>query len=290
MALLPYLGALAAWLLAGFAAFFFCLRRLLPQRWAILPIAAMPGVFQNLGHGQNGFLTGACLGGGMLLAGRRPFLSGLCLGVMVIKPHLALGVPVMLAAARRWTVLAGAATAALALCALSWLALGDDAWRGFFAASPLARATMEQGLVDPGKMQSVFAAIRLWRGGIGFAYAAQIPVALAACAILAAIAARRPGAHAEWALAIAASLLCTPFLLPYDLVLLALPIAWVTAEAQCTGWHPWEKIVLLTAYLLPLVSPMTVKLHLPVAPVVLAALLWIVAKRAASQPYCAIAS
>jgi alpha-1,2-mannosyltransferase len=281
-ATLPYLAALVVWLAAGFAPLFACLRRLLPQRWAILPIIAYPAMLVNAGHGQNGFLSGACLGGSMLLLQRRPFLAGMCLGIFVYKPHLLLGAPVALLAARRWAVVGGVATSALGLSVLSWLVLGEDAWRGFLHVSPLARATLEQGLVGFGKMQSVFAAVRLLRGSVGLAYAAQILVALTACVLLGWIAARRPGAHAEVALMVAATLLCTPFLLDYDLVCLALPISWIMAEAQRTEWQPWEKIVLLAAYALPLVSRSVATVTgVPIAPVVLVALLLIVARRAA---------
>jgi Glycosyltransferase family 87 len=287
LATLPYLWALVVWLAVGFAPLFACLRRLLPQRWAIIPIIAYPALLVNAGHGQNGFLSGACLGGGTLLLQRRPFLAGMCLGILVYKPHLLLAVPVALLAARRWAVVVGATTSAIGLCAVSWLVLGTDVWRGFLHVSPLARATLEQGFVGFGKMQSVFAAVRLLHGSIALAYAAQTLVAISACVLLARIAARRPGAQAEGALMVAATLLCTPFLLDYDLVCLALPIAWLVAEAQRTGWRPWEKFVILAVYSLPLLSRSVATMAgVPIAPIILAALLMIVARRAAGKTGC----
>jgi alpha-1,2-mannosyltransferase len=281
LALLPYSAALLVWLSTGFAALFACLRRILPQRWAILPIVAFPALLLNASHGQNGFLSAACLGWSMLLLQRRPFVAGMCLGALVFKPHLLLGAPIALLAARRWTAIAGAATSALGLIVLSWFVLGENAWHGFLRGSALARATLEQGMVEFSKLQSVFAAVRLLHGGVGLAYAVQILSAGLTCALLGYIVARRPGASAESALMVAASLLCTPFLLDYDFVCLALPIAWVMAEAQRTGWWPWEKFVLLAAYVLPLVSrPIAGWADVPMAPMVLAGLLLIVARRA----------
>ena len=283
LALLPYLASLAAWLSLGFAVLLTCLRRLLPHRWALLPVLAFPGVLVNAGHGQNGFVSASCLGGGMVLMQRRPFLAGLCLGVLVVKPHLALAVPVALFAARRWAAVAGAAASALGLVALSWLVLGQDAWLGFLRVAPLARLTLEQGWVEPSKMQSAFAAVRVLHGGLGIAYAAQALAALAVCVLLARLAGRRPGGRAEGALTVTATLACTPFLLDYDLVCLALPIAWVADEAQRTRWLPWEKSVLLAAYVLPLVSRLVATLGLPLAPAVLLSLLLVVARRATLQ-------
>ncbi len=280
LAALPYAAALLVWLAGGWLAMLACLRRLLPQRWALLPILAFPGALVTAGHGQNGFLSAACLGGGMVLQ-RWPVLAGICLGGLVCKPHLAVLVPVGLIAARRWRMLVGAAVSAIGLCVASWLVLGGAAWRGFFDIAPLARMTLEAGLVAPAKMASSFAAVRLLHGGVGLAYAVQAVVAVGAASLLARTALWRPGARAEGAMLVVAALLATPFLLDYDLTCLALPVAWVAAEAQRTGWRPWEKVTLLAAYVLPIAArPVAMGLDVPLAPLALIALALIVARRA----------
>jgi hypothetical protein len=38
------------------------------------------------------------------------------------------------------------------------------------------------------------------------------------------------------------------------------PLAWVARQAAAGGWRPWEKIVLVAAWLLPLYARMTVLL------------------------------
>jgi hypothetical protein len=279
LAMLPYGAALIAWLAGGFLVLVSCLRRLLPQRWAVLPIVAFPALLVNAGHGQNGFLSAACFGGGLLMQ-RWPVLAGVCLGGLAFKPHLALAMPIALIAAQRWSALAAAMAMGIGLSALSWLVLGEDAWRGFFDAAPLARATLESGLVDPAKMQSLFAAIRLIHGSLRAAYAAMT---LASLVLLARATARHPGARTEGALLVAASLLATPFLLDYDLVCLSLVLAWVAAAAQETGWRPWEKVILLAAYVLPLVSrPAAMAAGIPLGPPVLFCLLLVVIRRAAA--------
>jgi hypothetical protein len=126
--------------------------------------------------------------------------------------------------------------------------------------------------------------MRLLGGGIGAAYLAQGLAGLAACVLVAVIAVRRPGVQAELALMSGATLLCSPFLLDYDLVWLAIPIAWVVARAQAGGWLGWEKIVLLTAYVLPILArPLAMAISVPIAPLVMAALLLVVARRAAGR-------
>lgn len=284
LALLPYVPALAAWLAAGFAAYLVCIRAILPQHWAVLPAAAFPAVLVNAGHGQNGYLSAACMGAGVILLERRPFLAGLCWGALIYKPHLMLAAPVAVLFARRWAVLAGAAVSAAGLTALSWAVLGSSAWQAFRRATPLAQATLEQGLVEPWKMQSVFAAARLWGASLGSAYALHAATLVAACAVLAWSASRRPGGQAEGVLLVSATLLCSPFMLDYDLACLAIPLAWVAADAQRTGWLPWEKLVLLAGYVLPLASRVLAMGGVPVAPLVLALVLWVVARRVRREP------
>ena len=280
LAFLPYLLALAVWLAATLAAWFACVRTLLPQRWAILPILAFPGVITNAGHGQNGYLTGACFGGFMVFLETRPFLAGLCLGSLAYKPQMLIAAPIALLAACRWRAIAGGIVSAVTLTALSYLLIGKAAWLSFLAEAPGARAALEQGQLDFSKIQSSFAAIRVLHGTIGQAYAVQAAVTLVVLAILAGSALRRPGAAAETALLVTATMLSTPYVLDYDLVCIALPIAWVTARAQKTGWLAWEKIVLLAVYLLPLLSRFLAEwIYLPTAPFVLFALLVAVLRR-----------
>jgi hypothetical protein len=281
LAMLPYLWSLVAWLGLTGVAYWRCLRALLPQRWATLPILAYPATLLNVGHGQNGFLSTACFGVAMLTLDRRPVLAGLAFGGLVFKPHLAVVVPFALAAAGRWRTLAAAALSAAGLCLLSWLAFGTGAWQGFLAQTAMARAVLEQDLVGPAKMVSPFAALRVLDGSVEAAYVAQATVVLGLCGLFLGIRRARPAGLELGAVMAAMAVLATPFLLDYDLVLLALPLAWLTAAAQRTGFRPWEKTVLFAAFVLPLiVRAVATHLGLPLGPPVLAALLFVVARRA----------
>src|SRR5271157_2178345 len=65
LALAPYFWSLAAWLATTGYAFYRVLRFYLPS---LDPVAflAFPAVFVNAAHGQNGFLSAALIGGGLL--------------------------------------------------------------------------------------------------------------------------------------------------------------------------------------------------------------------------------
>ena len=109
---------------------------------------------------------------------------------------------------------------------------GEAVWRGFFDATPLARATLERHLVGDEKMQSVFAAVRLLHGPLCLAYGAQAATALAAAAALFWLQRRDFRGSAKGRRSIAATLLASPFLLDYDLTLLAIPLAFRRAKGS----------------------------------------------------------
>jgi alpha-1,2-mannosyltransferase len=284
LATLPYLWSLAAWLgVTGFA-YWRVARAWLGVRFAALPILAFPAVLSNLGHGQNAFLSAALLGGGALMLNARPVLAGVCLGALVYKPHLAIVVPFALLAARRWQTLFAAAATAAGFCLASLAVFGMQTWRAFLEASPKARLALEYNMVGNEKMQSVFAAARLLHGGLIAAYAAQIVVALAVCAALVGLPRRSFRSDAEGPAMVAAALLTSPFLLDYDLVLLAIPLAWIARESLVAGFLPWEKTVLGAAFILPALSRSIASLAgIPLGPLTVLAVFLLVLRRADAQ-------
>jgi hypothetical protein len=205
-------------------------------------------------------------------------------GLLAFKPHLGLLIPIYLIAAGAWSTIAGATCAVLVLAGASVLLLGLQSWTAFLSAAPLARTALEQGLIGAEKMESVFAAIQLWRGPLPLAYAGQALMALLAAGVLAWFVRRRPASGAAGPALVVASLLASPFLLDYDLTLLAIPLAWTFARAQRAGFLPWEKTILLAGFVLPLVSRMlAAEILVPLGPPVLAALLAVVIRRGLSE-------
>ena len=282
LALLPYALSLPAWLGATAAPALAVMRRLLPGFSALELAAAatFPALLLNAGHGQNGFLSLALVGFGFLALARRPVLAGVLLGCLVYKPQLAVLLPFALACAGHWRALAAAAMTAALLAVLSWLVLGGGVWSAFFAQLGLATDTLSQSLVDPAKMVTLFAALRLWGLPAGIALGAQIAAALAML-VLTARHARAATPLQLGALCVTGTFLATPFALDYDLTLLALPLAVLVTSARRDGFLPWEKLVLLAAFILPLMVRPLGMLHVPAAPLVLVALLALVMARIA---------
>ena len=283
--LFGYFTSLAFWLGMTFTFYWRAVRGWTAGWGGALPaLVAYPAVLSNAGQGQNGFLTAALFGGGALLIDRRPWLGGALLGALVIKPHLAIVVPFALLFRGAWRSIAAATASAATICLASLLLFGAETWSGFIHASALARATLESGLVDPAKMQSFFAALRLREAPLPVAYTLQILLFLSALVGLALVARSRADSRAHGSAMIAAALIATPFLLDYDLTLAAFPLAWLFTEARRTGFLPWEKMGLGAAFILPLVSrSIAMSTGIPVAPLVLTALFLLVVRRARSD-------
>ncbi len=281
LAALPYLLAMPAFLLLGYAGNALVLWRILPRRWALLPILVLPGAAMNTVIGQNGFVSALCFGGAMLWLEKRPILAGLALGVFAYKPHLALLAPVALAAARRWRAFFACAGGAALLIALSWAVLGGAAWRAFFEDAGTIRAVLDSREVWP-KLVSTYAAIRLLHGGTALALAGQGAVSAACLACVVRVCARRPGGRAEVATLTTAALLATPYAMDYDLVCLGVPLAWLAAAAAPGHWRAWEKTAATAAFLLPLFARgLNLAAGVPLAPPLLGGFLAVVACRAA---------
>jgi alpha-1,2-mannosyltransferase len=282
LGLLPYGVAVAVWVGVTGIAYFGVIRALLPRCWpAAFTVMSFPGLVLNAEHGQNGALSAALMGMAALELDRRPRLGGVCLGALCFKPQLALLVVPALILARRWRSLGWAAGTVAVLCVGSLLVLGQAAWFGFLAGAPLAAATLEDGLVGFQKMTSAFAAVRLLGGTPLAAWLVQAGVSVLALGVVAMVVRRRPGGAAEVAAMAAGACLATPFLLDYDLMLLAVPLAWVAATAERGGFWRWEKLVLSGGFLLPLVvRPLAMFAGVPLAPLVVFALLVVVVRRA----------
>ena len=263
LALLPYAVALIVWQGASLALYLAVIAAILakPRRddgaiarlW--LPVAAaFPAVFVNLGHGQNGFLTAGLLGAALVTLEQR-VISGLCFGLLCYKPQFALVIPVALLAASRWGVIASAALTVLVLMATSWCLFGTDSWTAFAASTETSRKVLlEQGSVGFEKLQSAFAAVRLWGGSIPLSYVVQGVVS--ALAVLATAWAWRMSDNRalKAALLVSATALTSPHLLDYDLVLLAPALAFLTVVIEDDGARDYEKSLIALIWITPVLA------------------------------------
>ncbi len=261
-ALLGYFPALCVWLATTLACYIAALRALLPKNlregvpvWVLF--LGYPAVMVNAGFGQNGFLSAGLFGGAAVWLDRRPALAGLCFGCLAYKPQLGIIVPLALIVARRWRCFAFAAATVVVLAAAATLAFGTDVWPAFMAGMADAR---RDWMEPPNPLYliywvTVFGAVRLHGGSLALAYGAQaVATVAAALMLLRALSQRPPGSRsgrAEVAAIAACVPFCSPFMLEYDLIILAVPMAWLLGEALRDGFRRGELVALIAAYLAP---------------------------------------
>lgn len=274
LALLPYGGALFMWMAVTLPLYVAAVRKALPTRESLYLALAFPAVFINLGHGQNGFITTALIGGGVMLLNTRPYLAGMLFGLLAYKPQFGILIPVALLMGWRWRAIYAAGMTVVLTALASYKFFGEETWLAFFNSLKLTRGiVLEQGSTGWEKIQSIFSVTRMWGGSVELAYAAQAVFALIAATAVAWAWKQKADIRLQGAVLVTASLLVTPYILDYDLVALALPVAWIAACGMEKGFRPWEKTLLMAVFLLPLLSRSLGMLYLPPGPFVMMLLL-----------------
>ncbi len=290
VAFAPYYFALAAYLVAGAAAYGAAIYKLAGFRQSLWAIAAFPGVWSNVFAGQNGFITTALLGGGLFFLDKAPVAAGLLFGALSYKPQFFVFIPLVLLVGRYWKAFLTTTVSAIAYAALSLAAFGADSWRGFFQGLASAQSTILESTADLwlGKMHTVFSAVRMYGGSLQAAYVVQTFVAIAVALVLIIIWMRRPSLAVRGASLVAALLLISPYSFGYDQVILAIPIALLAREGIEKGFYSFEKFFLFLLWLLPaFAKDMGENYALPLTPpmlVVLMAICWRRVKRENSFP------
>jgi hypothetical protein len=269
--LLPYAVAHALWVSVTLSAYLAAAQRLVPGA-ALMALAMPAAIICGIG-GQNSFLLTALFMFGMVAINTRPFLAGLILGLMVIKPHLGVLLPMALIAGREWRAFAGATLSSLALTLVSFLVFGAASWIAFFDMLSLAREIAANGLVSWNKMASVYAALRLLGVPTALAASVHIVVAVAAAAVL--WRTWRASADPVFRAAVlgCATMTMSPYLFIYDQVLLLPAFAYLWQR----GGNEKMLAALFGMAVLSLAGnfyPATTINVAPLLPIALLALLW----------------
>jgi alpha-1,2-mannosyltransferase len=253
LALLPYIPALLVWQAVTLALYVTAVRRIVPGARAVLGMLAFPAVFLNVGHGQNGFLTAALICGGILLLETRPVVSGALFALLAYKPQFGLLLPIALLAEGRWRTIASAA-ATFALITLATIAaFGSRTWHAFMASLEFTRTVaLEQGQTGWEKIQSPFAAVRAVGLGIDGAYAVQGLVAVFLAVAVFWLWRSTADRHLKATGLIVGSLLSTPYILDYDLVVMGPALAFMVAYGLNRGFRAWGISLLAFAWVAPL--------------------------------------
>jgi Glycosyltransferase family 87 len=282
LAIMSYVPAYLLWLSATFPAYLLAIRAIIGDRTGYLLAAAFPAVLSNFIVGQNGFLTAGLIGGALVTLVKRPIIAGVLIGLLTYKPHLGLLFPIALAAGGHWRAFISATIVALLMALGSWASFGSATWLAFSGnISHTSHAFLSNGWADFDKLQTVFGLTRVLGGSETLAWTLQGSVALIAAGAVALLWRSRVEYDVKAAALATGCMLATPYLYLYDLVVLAVPLAFLFRFGRARGFLPHEMAGIGFACLLVLIFPF-VK-----APVGFAALLVtaaLIARRAYTVP------
>ena len=242
LAKFPYAAAFIGWMSVSLIPYLATMRAIVGRGFGLVLAIAFPTVFNNVLIGQNGFLTAALIGGTLYLLPMRPILSGICLGLLSYKPQYGLLFPLVLIAASQWRVFFSAAVTAVALAFVSYLAFGTESWQAFFHWIPMfSQAFLSEGKAPWWKLQSTLAMVRYLGGSEWLAWICQWIVS-GAVAVVLVVMWRSP--HVRYSLKAASlalgTLLITPYLFMYDMMVLAIPVAFILRLGLARGFLSYE--------------------------------------------------
>ncbi len=242
----PPQAAYLLWSLASVSLFALALHRI-GGRAVVLLGLAHPLVFCNLTYGQNGLFTAALLTLGALLVDRRPWLAGLCLGLVAYKPQLAALAPFLLLVTGRWRCLAACLVTIAALCLAALAAFGTAPWLGFFGTlGETNRIILQNAAAGLDLNASAFGAVRLMGGSMAAAWALQVPTSLAALALAWRVWSRCPDPRLRAAMLLACAPMLSPYVPVYDLAPLVPATALLVVVARESGeLRPYERLLLI---------------------------------------------
>jgi arabinofuranan 3-O-arabinosyltransferase len=241
LAQLPYQLAFIGWAVVSFLPFLAAMRAIVGSNFGYLLALAIPMAFINALVGQNGFLTAALIGGALYLIPVRPVLAGICLGLLTYKPQYGLLFPIVLIAAGHWRVFISAGVTAVVLATASWLAFGTESWLAFFHWIPkFSQTFLTEGKAPWWKLQSIFSMVRYFGGSEPMGWAFQWVLTASVAVVLALMwRSRMPYTMKAAALA-AGTLLTTPYLFMYDMMVLAIPIGFLVRIGLKSGFRTYE--------------------------------------------------
>lgn len=273
--------------LLGFAALLAALRAS-GVGWRLMAaVLFCPAALTNVSGHQNGALFAAFMIGGLFLAEARPYLAGILIGLLTMKPQLGLLVPIFWLACGNWRgILAAMLTAALLVLVSAW-AFTWASWVSFvtkvmpFMAHLLVQLTAKEHGGPRAMIMSVFSLVQ--QLGLGFHAANAIQLIATIIAVLLAWVLGR--AHAlpmrfRLAAVLLLSSLATPYVWCYDMIPASLAAALLGQEGMETGFRSGELAVLACLWATPGIALQAAQFGLPsFAPVcVVLALLYLLAR------------
>jgi alpha-1,2-mannosyltransferase len=269
MSLLPYPAALIAWLAGTGALFVVACQAWWPRAAGPVWLAVLtPAALMNIWAGHYGFLVGALFLLGWQRLEKHPLQAGVLFGLMLIKPHLAILVPLVLLVRGEWRAIAAAAATVLLIVASTSAAYGWQCWADFFVRT----SAFQAGLIDPRGnffgLMSPSVATALMELGSGWAVALTVQAIVAAAAVaMVVIATCRAAPVRDIALlAATATFLVLPYSFNYDMTVVMLGALTVITSAKASAL---DRRLGLYGFLAPQIGMITAAIMFSLMPAML---------------------
>jgi hypothetical protein len=284
LALLPWKIAAVLFLGGSYVLFIRAIYAIVPCRKSILIASAFPGAALVAISGQNGLLTASLAALGLASLGRRPVVAGICFGLLCMKPHLAVLIPLALLCSRSWRSLASLTLTAISMLTISVLVFGSETLMAFVHNAGMAAGYVESGRAALARIPTVFALVKLAHGPLALAYAAQGASAAFAAAAVCYAWSRETSYPIRAATLICATLMVSPYLFDYDLAWYGVLIALFCRHAMDSGWKRGEREWLIVLWLAPLAGILLVmQVDFQFMPLISAITLWMLIRRIALE-------
>lgn len=236
--LFPYSISLALWLATTGAFFIWSLGKWWPDRagWRLLALLT-PAAIVNIWAGHYGFLTGGLFLLGWRLLDEKPIGAGICFGLMLIKPHLAVLIPLVLALRGDWRAILSAALTVGIVVLATGLAYGWTPWAEYLLRTSGVQAAMidSNGMFFRLMSPSMMSAVMEKGGGWGTAAAIHLLFAIPAIVMVVVAASKRVGREQLAFLVATCTFVVLPYAFNYDLTVVVIGALTLMTRSGVSG-------------------------------------------------------
>jgi len=279
LGLISYLTAFSAWVVATLLLYQAAVYATISRPAALITAVTPAAVVKNIQLGQNGFLTAALIGCSLAFMERRPWISGIFLGLLTYKPQYGVLFPLALLVSRNWRAFGSAVATSMILGVAAVIAFGYQGWPPFIHSLLDRDAGLSPDAEVELKLQSVYGLLH-WAGvSAWISWTAHLTVAAIVVATVCAAWTKPIPYPLKAAILCIASVTVTPYVLAYDLCILSIAVAFLVRDGLSRGFLPGERtgLVICFAGLFPVATP--------IAPMICAVMLFLSVRRIVAWRY-----
>ena len=218
---LPIAPSYVLFMVVTLAFYVYVIRALSGPAFHTVLVLFTPLIFLIIRSGQNSFITGGLIGLTCLLALRNSRWAGVPLGLMIIKPHLALGVGIWSLLDRRWWLAALSFIVIGVISLLATLVLGTGVWETSLAAIADTADVLREARFPLFRMTSIYAFALSFGMGHPIAMFLHVATVLIALGALIVLGRAKLPPQAFLGAGVFVSGLISPYNYDYDLAMLA---------------------------------------------------------------------